>query len=84
MHKPISVTLPFRAPAGTSGAVHLQHNNQSGNKAFLSITVGHRINGSSIDAPLSVDNMRQLVDGLMDCIYRLERNERIKAGGSHG
>ncbi|WP_454676455.1 hypothetical protein [Achromobacter marplatensis] len=81
MRKPISVTLPFRAPVGTSGAIHLQHNNQCGNKAYLSITVGHRINGSSIDAPLSIDSMRKLVDGLMDCIYKLERDERIKAGG---
>lgn len=77
MRKPISLTLPFMAAVGTSGAVHLRHDTQCGDKARLSITVGHRVTGSSVDAALSIDTMRQLVDGLMDCIYALERDERL-------
>jgi len=84
MRNPISVTLPFRAAVGTVGALHLRHDDQSGNKARLSITVGHRVNGSSIDASLSVDIMRQLVDGLMDCIYAVEHKGRIQSEDLHG
>jgi len=83
MRNPISVTLPFTAAVGSAGAVHLRHDGQCGDMARLSITVGHRVSGSSIDAALSVDTMRQLVDGLMDCIYALERNGRIHGEGSH-
>jgi hypothetical protein len=83
MRNPICVTLPFMAAVGTSGAVQLRHDDQCGNKARLSITVGHRVSGSSIDAALSVDAMRQLVDGLMDCIYALERKARIHSEESH-
>jgi hypothetical protein len=84
MRNPISVTLPFMAAVGTAGAVHLRHDAQCGDKARLSITVGHRVTGSSIDAALSVDTMRQLVDGLMDCIDALERKGRIYSEDSHG
>jgi hypothetical protein len=84
MRNPICVTLPFTAAVGTSGAVHLRHDDQCGDKARLSITVGHRVSGSSIDAALSVNTMRQLVDGLMDCIYALERKGRIHSEESHG
>lgn len=86
MRSPIALTLPFTTPVGTSGAVHLRHNEQCGNKAHLSITVGHIINGSSIDAHLSVDSLNQLVDGLMDCIYTLEHRSRLdqESGGGNG
>lgn len=84
MRNPISVTLPFMAAVGTAGALHLRHDDQCGYKARLSITVGHRVNGSSIDASLSVDTMRQLVDGLMDCIYAVERKGRIQREDFHG
>lgn len=76
MRNPIEVTLPFVAAAGTPGAVCLVHNPLSGDKAHLSITVGHNINGSTADAHLSMSSLHQLVDGLMDCIYSLERKER--------
>lgn len=83
MPKIVNITLPFRAPVGSTGAVHLQHNSQCGAKAHLSVTVGHRVSGSSVDAFLSVDHMRQLVDGLMDCIYAIERNGRIQSKDCH-
>ncbi|WP_447988305.1 hypothetical protein [Achromobacter spanius] len=84
MRNAISVTLPFTAAVGTAGALHLSHDDQCGDKARLSITVGHRVNGSSIDASLSVETMRQLVDGLLDAIYALERKGRIYSEDSHG
>ncbi|MNU43061.1 hypothetical protein D3C71_318370 [compost metagenome] len=73
----IEVTLPYMGAVGTAGAVHLIHNRQCGDKAHLSISVGHAINGSSADAPLSIDSLHQLVDGLMDCIYALEHQARL-------
>lgn len=84
MRSPISIAIPFVAPAGTNGAVTLRHDAQCGDKARLTIDMGHRVSGSSVDAALSVDTMRQLVDGLMDCIYALERKGRIYSEDSHG
>ncbi|GEM_PF-1187741 len=84
MRSPTPLTLPFTTPVGTSGAVHLIHNEQCGDKARLSITVGYIINGSSIDANLSVDSLHQLVDGLMDCIYTLEHRSRLNQGSGGG
>lgn len=86
MHSPIALTLPFMTPVGTAGAVNLLHNQLCGNQAHLSITVGHIINGSTANAHLSIDNLHQLVDGLMNCIYTLERQSRLNEGngGGHG
>lgn len=84
MRSPIEVTLPFLTPVGTPGAVHLAYGDQCGNKAHLSITVGHLINGSTADAHLTIDSLHQLVDGLVDCIYTLERRSRLEDGNGGG
>ncbi|WMD23340.1 hypothetical protein RAS12_13505 [Achromobacter seleniivolatilans] len=83
MRKPISVSLPFIASDGRVGAVHLRRDDQCGRKAHLSISAGHAASGSSANAPLTVDAMRQLVDGMMDCIQALERNGRVFSEDSH-
>lgn len=80
MRKPVSVTISFVAPAGSNGSVTLRHDAQCGDKARLAIDMGHRASGNTASAPLTVDSIRQLVDGLMDCIYALERKGRFDAG----
>lgn len=77
MREPISVTVPFVAPVGTSGSVTLRHDSLCGDKAHLAIDMGRPISGVRAAAPLTIEGMRQLVDGLMDCIYAVERNERL-------
>lgn len=77
MRNPITVTIPFVAPVGTSGSVTLRYDDRCGDKAHLAIDMGRPISGVRAAAPLTLDGMRQLVDGLMDCVYALERNARI-------
>lgn len=77
MRNPINVTIPFVAPAGSSGAVTLRHDAECGDKARLAIDMGHQVGGNAAGALLTVAGMRQLVDGLMDCIYAVERGGRI-------
>jgi hypothetical protein len=77
MSKPVAITIPFVAPVGTSGSVTLLHDCQCGDKARLAIDMGHRVNGTTAGALLTVDGMRRLVDGLLDTIDALERTERI-------
>lgn len=77
MSKPIAITIPFVAPVGTSGSVTLLHDSQCGDKVRLAIDMGHRVNGTTAGALLTVDGMRRLVDGLLDTIDALERTERI-------
>lgn len=84
MRKPIDIAIAFVAPAGTSGAVTLRHDAECGDKARLAIDMGHQVGGSAAGALLTVAGMRQLVDGLMDCIYALERKGRIYSEDSHG
>lgn len=78
MRNPINVTIPFVAPAGTSGSVTLRHDARCGDKAHLAVDVGHQGNGGKVSAQLTLDDMRQLVDGLMDCIDVLERKDRLR------
>ena len=84
MRRPIAITLPFHSPAGTIGAVHLSCDQLRDDRARLSITKGRIITGSSADAHLSIDSMRQLVDGLMDCINGLEYRARHSGENSDG
>ena len=83
MRKPVNITLPFTAAVGTSGSIQLLHDGQSGDMPHLSIDVGHPISGSRAGASLTVEHMRQLVDGLMDCIYAVERKGRINNEACH-
>lgn len=88
MRNAIALTVPFQTAVGTAGAVHLQHDGRFGGKAHLSIAMGYVLHGGVACAHLPVDGLRQLVDGLMDCIHTLERNARIAGensdGGMHG
>lgn len=77
MRKPVSVTVPFVAPAGTSGVITLEHDGQCGDKAYLAIDMGYPISGVKATAPLALDGMRELVNGLMDSIQAIERNIRL-------
>ncbi|MFF7398848.1 hypothetical protein ACFZAI_20505 [Achromobacter sp. NPDC008082] len=74
----IEIVVPFTASFGTAGELHLRHSGGFGDKAHLSIDVGHPLNGSNAGAPLSVGSMHQLTDGLMDCIHAIERNTRLE------
>ena len=74
----IEIVVPFTASLGTAGELHLRHSDDFGDKAHLSIDVGHPLNGSKAGAPLSVGSMHQLTDGLMDCIQAIERNIRLE------
>lgn len=77
MHKDVDISLPFRAPVGTRGNVRLQLDAKRGGKARLSIDMGHTIGGSTAGASLSSTDMHDLVDALLNCIYALERTERL-------
>lgn len=69
--------MPFISSIGTPGKVHLTCAGGYEGKAHLSVDPGHSVGESKAGAPLTVDGMRQLVDGLMDCIYAVERDGRI-------
>lgn len=69
--------MPFTASLGTPGEVLLHHSDNFGDKAHISIDVGHPLNGSKAGASLSDGSMHQLTNGLIDCIYAIERNIRI-------
>ncbi len=84
MRNPIALTLPFTTSMGTAGAVHLRHNDRCGDKAHLSITMGYALNGGVAYAHLPAGALRQLVDGLMDCIHALDRQARIAGESSDG
>jgi len=74
----IEIVVPFTASLGTAGELHLRYSDDFGDKAHLSIDVGHSLHGSKAGAPLSVGSMHQLTDGLMDCIHAIERNIRLQ------
>lgn len=74
----IEIVVPFTACLGTAGELHLRHSDDFGDKAHLSVDVGHSLRGSKAGAPLSVGSMHQLTDGLMDCIHAIERNIRLQ------
>lgn len=78
MRNPITVTIPFVARAGKCGAVSLIHDRKCDHKAHLSIDVATPTATPKACAPLTVRQMQQLVDGLMDCIQAIERNIRLE------
>lgn len=53
----IEVVLPFTASLGTKGELLLRHSDNFGDKAHLSIDVGHPLNGSKAGASLPVNSM---------------------------
>jgi hypothetical protein len=78
MRNPITVTVPFVAPAGKCGAVSLIHDRKRDHMAHLSIAVATHAATPMACAPLTVRQMQQLVDGLVDCIQAIERNIRLE------
>jgi len=73
----VEITVPFISSIGMRGEVRLAYAGGRERKAHLSVDVGHPVEGGKAGAPLTVDGMRVLVDGLMDCIYAVERDGRI-------
>ncbi|MNU10115.1 hypothetical protein D3C72_2570870 [compost metagenome] len=57
--------------------ITLEHDGQCGDKAYLAIDMGYPISGVKATAPLALDGMRELVNGLMDSIQAIERNIRL-------
>lgn len=73
----IEIKVPFISSIGMRGEVRLVYAGGPEGKAHLSVDAGHPVDGGKAGAPLTVDGMRVLVDGLMDCIYAVERGGRI-------
>ncbi|MFG0230531.1 hypothetical protein [Achromobacter sp. 413638] len=84
MRSPINVVVPITTPVGTLGTVQLVMNGDKGDTALLRVDVGHIITGNTAAVSLNTDGMRQLVDGLMDCIFALERRARINERRQYG
>jgi hypothetical protein len=84
MSKPVAIKIPFVAPVGTSGSVTLRYDDRYGDKAHLAIDMGRPISGVWAAAPLTLDGMRLLVDGLLDAIDAIERHRRIYGGSIDG
>lgn len=77
MSKAIDLTLTFRAPVGTLGHVRLLLDAGCRSRAHLSIDMGYTISGTEASASLGCNDMHRLVDALLDCIYAIERAERL-------
>ena len=77
MNKRIDVEIPFRAPVGLAGVLRLQHECGEGKTALLSIDGCAMPGVSTASASLTTADMHQLVDGLMDAIQTIERQERL-------
>lgn len=81
----IVVKVPYLSPIGSESAIQLLYRGGAEGKAHLSLNVaGHPLRKSEAGASLTVDGMRCLVDGLMDCIQAIERNRRINSEESDG
>lgn len=76
MNKLIELDIPFRAPVGLAGVLRLQHQCGEGKTALLSIDGCGMPGARTASASLTAADMHQLVDGLMDAIYAIERQER--------
>ncbi|MNQ94532.1 hypothetical protein D3C85_1100530 [compost metagenome] len=77
MNKRTDVEIPFRAPIGVLGVLRLQHEFGQGKTAVLSMGGCGMPGAPTASASLTSADMRQLVDGLMDAIHAIERQERL-------
>lgn len=79
MTQPIDVKITFMAPAGIAGVLRLRHAGGRSKAALLSMERAGSLDGPTGSAPLTAADMRQLVDGLMDAIHAIEREDRISS-----
>ncbi|WP_092582055.1 hypothetical protein [Achromobacter sp. NFACC18-2] len=79
MTKNIDVKLSFMAPSGIPGVLRLRHEGGASKTASLSVERAEDLGWPTGSAPLTVADMRRLVDGLMDAIQTIERQDRISA-----
>lgn len=77
MNKRIDVELAFISPVGVPGVLRLRHECGKGKSALLSMECREMHGGLTGSASLTAADMRQLVDGLMDAIHAIERQERL-------
>lgn len=84
MRKPIDVSIPFVASIGAPGIVRVQLERAPSRNAILSIEVGYPQFSKGALASLTAADARQLVDGLMDCVHAMERDERLMSREDHG
>ena len=77
MNKRIDVEIPFRAPVGQPGVLRLQHECGKGQTALLAMDGCGMPGAPTASASLTTADMHQLVDGLMDAIHAIERQERL-------
>lgn len=77
MNKRIDVEIPFRAPVGLLGVLRLQHEPGNGDTALLAMDSCGMPGAPTASASLTTAAMHQLVDGLMDAIQAIERQERL-------
>ncbi len=73
----VEVELPFISPVGLPGVLRLRHECNKGNTALLSMECREMLGGPIGSAPLTTADMHRLVDGLMDAIHAIERQERL-------
>jgi len=79
MTKNIDVKLAFMASSGIPGVLRLRHEGGASKTANLSVERAEGLGRPIGSAPLTVSDMRRLVDGLMDAIQTIERQDRISA-----
>jgi len=77
MNKRIDIELPFTGPIGLSGVLRLQHECGKGKTAVLSMEGCGMSGDATGSAALTTADMHQLVDGLMDAIHAIEREDRL-------
>lgn len=77
MNTLVDVELPFISPVGLPGVLRLRHEFSKGKTALLSMECREALGGPIGSAPLTAADMHQLVDGLMDAIHAIERQERL-------
>lgn len=80
----ITVVVPYVSAIGSAGEVRLLYRDDCTDKAYLSINDGHPVQKREAGASLTLDGMRRLVGGLMDCVHTIERSNRINSEGFHG
>ncbi|AZS77794.1 hypothetical protein ELS24_04705 [Achromobacter spanius] len=77
MNTLVDVELPFISPVGLPGVLRLQHECGKGKTAVLSMEGCGLTGGATGSAALTTADMHQLVDGLMDAIHAIEREDRL-------
>lgn len=79
----VKIVVPYVSAIGSAGEVRLLYRDDCTDKAHLSINDGHPVQKREVGASLTLDGMRRLVGGLMDCVHTIERSNRINSKGSH-